>query len=443
MIKVKVNGISLLLLLLTINNISLDKQSPLHQEDPIQSLSTNQPSLGNNDSTPARSSNSSNSDTTTPSSSPSSSSLSSPILDSYPTSTSISPASTNTTSPVQLTMERSPKSIHDDVSYGSISVSTTSRYVRRLSQAQNPALLEMQHRQEQQQPCNLDDDTKQSKFKIKRVPVKMPASVSSKSITTKQHDPPTIRRSQSALQSLGSSVPDSISLNKQHYQPGASRYGKLYLRINAATDVLLPLPNEPTYVRCVVSDDRYEYMSRYSLLGQHIPFEYECIIDTNEDPNMIITISLHVRPDHHLRSKMPLTRLFSTNKRHHRHDKASLSSYICHDDGSIGRSRFALSHMLHGCYMRSYSTKFDCFNAWTQRQKHRSKEEGDVLKVIGSLEIEMLYLPLNDPSMVSANVTSLLLSNIHSGSLFHVIFETAIWQSRSNNGMRLAGIQKI
>lgn len=395
--------------LLIINNISLVKQPPLHQNEPTQQPLTQQPHLHQNEpthqppidnieSTPA-----SNFDTT-PSSSPSSSSLSSPILESYPTSSSsISPASTITTPPVQVAMERSPDNVHDDVSYGSISVSTTSRYVRRLSQAQNPALLEMQHRQEQQ-PCILDDDTKQSKFKIKRVPVKVPSSVSKlSSSTTKQHDPPTIRRSQSALQSLGSTVPASISLSKHSYQPKASRHGKLYLRINAATDMLLPLPNEPTYVRCVVSDDRYEYMSRYALLGQHIPFEYECIIDTNDDPDMIITISLHVRPDHHLRSKLPLTRLFSTNKKHHHHDKGgSLSSYICHDDGSIGRSRFALSHMLHGCYMCSYSTRFDCFNAWTQqRQKHRSKEEGDVLKVIGSLEIEMLYLPLNDPSMVS------------------------------------------
>ncbi|KAI7885841.1 hypothetical protein K492DRAFT_203651 [Lichtheimia hyalospora FSU 10163] len=375
-----------------------DKQSLLHQDEPIiQQTSAQQSSIDNIDSsTPARSSNSSNFDTT-PSSSPSSSSLSSPILDSYPTSSSISPASTITTPPVQSITERSPDNIvHDDVNYGSISVSTTSRYIRRLSQAQNPALLEMQHRQEQP-PCIVDeDDTKQSKFKIKRVPVKVPPSVSKPSI---KQDPPTIRRSQSALQSLGSTVPVSLSLSKQSHQPKSARHGKLYLRINAATDMLLPLPNEPTYVRCVVSDDRYEYISRYALLGQHIPFEYECVIDTNEDPNMIITISLHVRPDHHLRSKLPLTRLFSTHKKHHHPDKGSLSSYICHDDGSIGRSRFALSHMLHGCYMCSYSTRFDCFNAWTPRQKHRSKEEADVLKVIGSLEIEMLYLPLNDPSM--------------------------------------------
>lgn len=432
-----------------INNITLVKQPPLHQNEPTQ-----QPPIDSIDSTPARSSTSSNFDTS-PSSSPSSSSLSSPILESYPTSSSsISPASTittTTTSPIQVTMERSPDNVHDDISYGSISVSTTSRYVRRLSQAQNPALLELQHRQEQQQqqPFVLGEDTKQSKFKIKRVPVKVPPSVSKppSSTTTKRHDPPTIRRSQSALQSLGSTVPASISLSKHPYQPKAYRHGKLYLRINAATDMLLPLPNEPTYVRCVVSDDRYEYMSRYALLGQHIPFEYECIIDTNDDPDMIITISLHVRPDHHLRSKLPLTRLFSTNKKHHHHDKGSLSSYICHDDGSIGRSRFALSHMLHGCYMCSYSTRFDCFNAWTpQRQKHRSKEEGDVLKVIGSLEIEMLYLPLNDPSMVRFfffHLLFLFLADIHHlHSLFHVTFETVIWQSKFNNGMKLAGTQK-
>ncbi|KAL0076438.1 hypothetical protein J3Q64DRAFT_1771791, partial [Phycomyces blakesleeanus] len=184
----------------------------------------------------------------------------------------------------------------------------------------------------------------------------------------------------------------SRSLNEQKTQRG-----KLYVRINGAHNLLLPLPREQTYARCVVSDGRYEYMSRYETLGQDVNFDYECIIDTY--PDMIITVSLHVRPDQHVRSKAPITRLFtSTRKR-----KETLSGYVSQYDGAIGQTRFALVHMLHACYQKPYEANFDCFNAWydrSSREKQREKKNGpdqDILKVVGSLSIETLYLPVMDP----------------------------------------------
>lgn len=170
------------------------------------------------------------------------------------------------------------------------------------------------------------------------------------------------------------------------------RYGKLYFRVNGLHDVLLPMSKEVTYVRCVVSDERYEYMSKYEVLGQHVHFDYECLVDTR--PDMIVTVTIHVRPDFHLRLKKPISRLF-------RQRKNSLSGYIYPEDGSIGSARFALSHMLNGCYERPYAASFDCFNAWTKSRYGGSSKEEATLKVIGSLDVEMLYLPVDDPSLVS------------------------------------------
>ncbi|KAI9489095.1 hypothetical protein BDB00DRAFT_845151 [Zychaea mexicana] len=303
--------------------------------------------------------------------------------------------------------------------YGSVSVRSTSRYVRRLSQAQN-AYLKQQQQQQQLDRERKDSETVTSllhhnsssqQFKIKRVPVKLsPSQQQQQQQQQKQQErqpPPTgsisaVKKFPS-LQDLQSSLPVHI----MQRQP-SSRYGKLYFRVSSISNVLLPLPREPTYVRCVVSDDRYEYMSRYEVLGQYVKFDYECIMDTY--PDMIITISLHIRPDYHVRNKIPITRLFSTSRNRGR--KGSLSGYIFQEDGSIGRARFALPHMIDSCYERPYATQFDCFNAWSARyhhhhhhhhksQKNRGREDDlEGLKVIGNLEVEMLYLPVSDPSAV-------------------------------------------
>ncbi|KAI9003768.1 hypothetical protein CLU79DRAFT_724150 [Phycomyces nitens] len=188
-----------------------------------------------------------------------------------------------------------------------------------------------------------------------------------------------------------------MSLSSRSLNDQKAKRGKLYVRIKGAHNLLLPLPREQTYARCVVSDGRYEYMSRYEVLGQDINFDYECIIDTY--PDMIITVSLHVRPDQHVKTKAPITRLFtSTRKR-----KETLSGYVSQYDGAIGQTRFALIHMLHACYQKPYEADFDCFNAWydrSSREKQRQQKNGpeqDILKVVGSLNIETLYLPVMDP----------------------------------------------
>ncbi|GAN04383.1 hypothetical protein MAM1_0062d03843 [Mucor ambiguus] len=187
----------------------------------------------------------------------------------------------------------------------------------------------------------------------------------------------------------------SITLNKTPFKK--TGHGKLYLHVNGIQDILLPLPKDRAYVRCVVSDGRFEYMSRYEILSQNINFDYECVIDTH--PDMIITISLHVRPDYVMKSRTPFSRLFSKKKK-----KECLSGYVNKEDGAIGQARFALAHMLPVCQQNSYLAGFHCFNAWYSRsfkERHRQKKkkrdpDQDVLKVVGNFDVEMLYLPVDD-----------------------------------------------
>jgi hypothetical protein len=186
----------------------------------------------------------------------------------------------------------------------------------------------------------------------------------------------------------------SISHTARHDQ------GKLYLHVNGVQDILLPLPKERAYVRCVVSDGRFEYMSRYEILSQNINFNYECVIDTHRD--MIITISLHVRPDYVMKSRTPFSRFFSSKKK-----KETLSGYVNKEDGAIGQARFALAHMLPVCQETSYMAGFHCFNAWYSksfRERHRQKKKDpnyEVLKVVGNFDVEMLYLPVTNYQQVS------------------------------------------
>ncbi|KAG2221506.1 hypothetical protein INT45_008831 [Circinella minor] len=337
-------------------------------------------------------------------------------------SSSSSPATMSPSSPSTLPLasipEKNINSMFDDTNnttnnnknqfnyhssnYGSVSVQSTSRYVRRLSHAQNAQQQQIDHKESGTPMLQYNSPLQQ--FKIKRVPVKLPPAPSSSSSFSsplllshqeellKQKKIESIKKLPS-LQDLQASLPPTMTNNVQNNQH--SHHGKLYFRVTGISNVLLPLPREPTYVRLVVSDDRYEYMSRYEMLGQHIKFDYECIMDTY--PEMIITISLHVRPDYHVRNKLPLTRLFSTSRNRAR--QGSLSNYIYQDDGSLGRARFALPHMMESCYERPYATQFDCFNAWSGRDKAKHHHhEDDTLKVIGNLDVEMLYLPVSNPS---------------------------------------------
>ncbi|KAK4511196.1 uncharacterized protein ATC70_012410 [Mucor velutinosus] len=179
----------------------------------------------------------------------------------------------------------------------------------------------------------------------------------------------------------------------------ASQYGKMYIGVSGAHHMLLPLPKEITYVRCVISDGEYEYMSRYEILGHQILMDYECVIDTK--PGMIITVSLHVRPDYHVKPRTGWSRWFTSIRKQKEH----LSGYVHPDDGAIGQTRFAVDHMVPGCYKKTYEAHFDCFNSWyarTNRERARREQFGDeedFLKIVGKLNVEMLYLPVSNPSV--------------------------------------------
>ncbi|KAG1460882.1 hypothetical protein G6F56_005845 [Rhizopus delemar] len=175
--------------------------------------------------------------------------------------------------------------------------------------------------------------------------------------------------------------------------------GKFRLRIHSIQDILLPMPKDRSFVRCVVSDGRFEYMSRYEVLSQNIKFDYECLIDTH--PDMIITLSLHVRPDYIMKSRKPFSRLFTSRKK----KKESLSSYVNKEDGAIGQARFALNHMLPACNETEYDTGLSCFNSWYSKsfkEKRRQKKKNqDVLKVVANFDTSMIYLPHQDEYLLS------------------------------------------
>lgn len=196
-----------------------------------------------------------------------------------------------------------------------------------------------------------------------------------------------------AASTLTLTTPGSIHLDKSR-----SDSGKLYLHVNGIQNLILPKPKNRAYVRCVVSDGRFEYMSRYELLQDTIPFNYECIIDAYHPEEMIITISIHIRPDYYMRKPriIPFTRLWFSRKKNK--EAKSLSRYVNKEDGALGQARFALTHMLPVCTENSYPAGFHCFNAWSTNKKRRrlrkkSKKKKDVLKVVGNFDVEMLYLP--------------------------------------------------
>ncbi|KAI7884504.1 hypothetical protein K492DRAFT_234670 [Lichtheimia hyalospora FSU 10163] len=195
--------------------------------------------------------------------------------------------------------------------------------------------------------------------------------------------------------------PPSVKLElpeiKTHPGQSTSAFGKLYIRINSAQDILLPLPKLTSYVRCVVSDGEFEFMSRYELLGQRITFDYECTIDAR--PDMIITAALHVRPDPHVRPKSGLSKLLTPARK----QRETLGGYVHPEDGAIGQTRFALGHMIQACNQKTYQASMDCFNSWyvrsSREQKRQQTMDEDILKVVGSMSMEMLYLPVTDPTL--------------------------------------------
>lgn len=209
-----------------------------------------------------------------------------------------------------------------------------------------------------------------------------------------QHPPPSPPQQQQDEQHEEVSSPLQLDLLPPvENDPGqsTSAFGKLYVRLSSADGVLLPVPPKlTTYVRCVVSDGDYEYMSRYEVLNDRVVFDYECIMDAR--PDMIITVSLHVRPDPHVRPKTGLSKWLTSVRK----QRETLPAYVHPEDGAIGQTRFALGHMIQACNQKTYDASFDCFNSWFAR----SSREQHMLKVVGNLNVEMLYLPLSDPSLV-------------------------------------------
>ncbi|ORX48748.1 hypothetical protein DM01DRAFT_173790 [Hesseltinella vesiculosa] len=301
-------------------------------------------------------------------------------------------------------------------SYGSVSVRSTSRYTRRLpsfdevsdsaSSTSTPTFstapsntasnIHQHHQQQHQQQPRQHQHQHQQHQRVSPIQKKPSQSEMSWSSLL----PPGFQKLAGTASPSRSPSISSQSSAKSH----TNGHGKLYVRVNGVHDVLVPMPKERTQVRCVISDGKYEYMSRYESLAPEISFDYECIIDISK-PDTIVNLSLHVRPDYVMRK--PLTRLFSTSRKR----KGSLSSYVSHEDGAIGQTRFAVSDMLRACYKHSYLASFHCFNAWHTKSpsSHSPKSaepvddgsDAGVLKVIANFDVELLYLPVTDPSAVS------------------------------------------
>jgi hypothetical protein len=188
----------------------------------------------------------------------------------------------------------------------------------------------------------------------------------------------------------------SDTLNSSDSLPKESGKGKLYIGIRGAHDMLLPIPNELTYARCVISDGKYEYISRFEILGREILLDYEAVIDTL--PGTIITVSIQVRPDYHVMPRTGISKFFTSARK----QKEQLSGYVYAADGSISQTRFSVDAMVPKCYKKTYQSNFDCFNSWyTRTSQERARDPEEMLKIVGKLTVEMLYLPLKDETAVS------------------------------------------
>lgn len=386
---------------------------------------------------------------------------------SFPT---LSPSSSSSTHHFeykqQIKKENDPSSISENTDFGNISSTTTSRYIRRLPTYDSIPYVKSKSTflgdNKDEKNSNIIKESSDNNNNNKHDPDHSINKLNNPSVTStlpniskKQlnHHHPLVRsvstfESTSSLTSFMNSSPFFSSSNKNsnnnllnnhsltssstlnndhqlHQQPNGP--GKLYVRVKGVNDVLLPIPNkDKAYVRCVINDGKYEYISGYELLSQQMTFGYECIIDCK--PNMIITLSLHIRADYLL--KKPLTKLLTTVQRKR---KGSLSAFISSEDGSVGQTRFAVKDMLNACYRRSFTSQFHCFNAWyippsyssvvsspsssllpfASLNHHNNKkkssslnknfnddDDDSVLKVIGNFDVELLYLPISDPNAV-------------------------------------------
>ncbi|KAI8888488.1 hypothetical protein K501DRAFT_329837 [Backusella circina FSU 941] len=177
----------------------------------------------------------------------------------------------------------------------------------------------------------------------------------------------------------------------EDYHTCEEKQGKLHVHIRGVQDIKLPLPKEPTLVRCVVSDGRFEYMTDYKILDTDIEFDHKCSIDIY--PGMSITVSLHVHPDYISVPKAPPLMSLLRKQRN------CFSNYISKVDGAIGLAFCDISNCLPVCHEEYYRASICCFNTWYARsfiERHTRKRNTlneDLLDIAGKFDLDMFYSP--------------------------------------------------
>ncbi|KAG2178532.1 hypothetical protein INT44_001685 [Umbelopsis vinacea] len=166
--------------------------------------------------------------------------------------------------------------------------------------------------------------------------------------------------------------------------------GKLYVRLVAVQDINVPVPSEPTYVRCILNDGTYEHLSKYVMLGRHMQFDQEFKISANS--NLDFSLSLHVRPDSHVKPKAPITRLLNSHKK----VAPELSQFVNRQDGAIGSTRISFKDMIEECRSKLCSATFPSQNDWAidvSRTIDKLESTKVKPKTVGKLLLHMVYIP--------------------------------------------------
>jgi hypothetical protein len=164
--------------------------------------------------------------------------------------------------------------------------------------------------------------------------------------------------------------------------------GKLYVRLVAVQDVNVPIPDQPTYVRCILNDGTYEHLSKYVMLGRQMQFDQEFKITANS--RLDFSLSLHVRADNHVKPKAPIARLLTSHKKM----TPELSSFVNRQDGAIGSTRISFGDMIDECRSKLCSATFPCQNDWVvDLSKTIDNTTKQTPKVIGKLVLHLVYIP--------------------------------------------------
>jgi hypothetical protein len=166
--------------------------------------------------------------------------------------------------------------------------------------------------------------------------------------------------------------------------------GKLYVRLVAVQDINVPVPSEPTYVRCILNDGTYEHLSKYVMLGRHMQFDQEFKISANA--RLDFSLSLHVRPDSHVKPKAPIARLLNSHKK----VAPELSQFVNRQDGAIGSTRISFGDMIEECRSKLCSATFPSQNDWAidvSRTIDKLESTKVKPKTVGKLLLHMVYIP--------------------------------------------------